>query len=166
MIVALMALWGRLSNWPWEIYHLNCGFSNGSPARRLQICMYVSSARFWISCVPCGHITDDIIVPTGCQYVHWFCERNVPFHLFVSGRTSLQAETKGQLCSKRPLDCSGSCKVRIASSYCLKYATCELPSPTLHKRKAIQTTLHIMPVNGNSSFRILYPLGKCEEGSL
>ena len=95
--------------------------------------MYGSSTRCWMSCVPCGRITDDIIVPGGCQYVHWFCARNDPFHLFYSGGMSLQTETKGHLCSEGPVECGGRCKVRIASSYCLKYRTYELPSLTLHK---------------------------------
>ena len=31
----------------------------------------------------CGHITDDIIMPDGCHYVHWFSARDIPFHLSI-----------------------------------------------------------------------------------
>ena len=75
-------------------------------------------------------------------------------------------EAKGQLCSEGPLECGGRCEFRIASSYCLKYQTCELPSPTLHQRKIVQLTLNVMSANGNSSLRVPCPLGMCGEGSL
>ena len=119
-----------------------------------------------ISCVPCKHVTDHIIVPDDYQYVHWFCARNVPFHLFDGGVMSLRMEAKGQLCSEGTLECCGCCEVRISSSYCLKYQTCELPSPTLRPRKTIQPILNVMSANGNSSLRIPCPLGKYGEGSL
>ena len=75
-------------------------------------------------------------------------------------------EAKGQMCSEGPLECGGCCEVRTAGSYCLKYSTCELPSPTLCQRKTIQPTLNVMSANGNSSLRILCPLGKRGEGLL
>ena len=71
--------------------------------------------------MPCSHIIDDIIVPDGFQYVHWFCARNVLFHLFDGSGTSLRTETKGQLCSEGPLECGGRFEVRIAGSYCIEY---------------------------------------------
>ena len=116
--------------------------------------------------MPCKHITNDIIVPDGCQYVHWLCARNVLFHLFDGGGTSLRTEAKGQLCSEGPLECAGRCEVRIAGSYYLKYRTCKLPSPTLRQRRTVQPTLNIMSANGNSSLRVPCPLGNCGEGSL
>ena len=116
--------------------------------------------------MPCKHIADDIIVTDGFQYVHWFCARNVPFHLFDGGGTSLRMETKGQLCSEGPLEFGGHCEVRIAGSYYLKHRTYELPSPTLRQRKTVQPTLNVMLANGNSSLRVPCPLGKCGEGSL
>ena len=73
--------------------------------------MYVCNARCSISCVPCGHITDDIIVPNGYQYIHWFCARNVPFHLFDGGKLSLRVETKGQSYSEGPLEYGGRYEV-------------------------------------------------------
>ena len=75
-------------------------------------------------------------------------------------------EAKLQLRSEGPLECCGRCKVRISSSYCLKYRTCELPSPTLHPRKTVQPTLNVMSANENSSLRVPCPLNKCGEGSL
>ena len=164
--VVLMEFWRRISKWPWAVYGLNCGFSNGNLAGRLQTCMYVSNTRCWISCVPCKHITNDIIVPDDCQYVRWFRARNVPFHFFDGGGTSLGMEAKGHLCSDGPLERCERCKVRISGSYCLKYRTCELPSPTLRPRKTVQPTLNVMSANGNSSLRVPYPLCKCREGSL
>ena len=128
--------------------------------------MYVSSTRCWISCVLCKHITNDIIVPDGCQYVHWFCARNAPFHLFGGGGTSLRTETKGQLCNEGPLECGGSWRVRIAGSYCLKCRICKLPSLTWRESKTVQPTLNVMSANGSSSLRVTCPLGKCGEGSL
>ena len=83
-------------------------------------------------------------MPDDCQYVHWFCARNVPFHLFDGARTSLRMEAKVQLCSEGPLECNGRCKVCISSSYCLKYRTCELPSPTLRPCKTVQLTLNVI----------------------
>ena len=128
--------------------------------------MYVSNTRCWSFCVPCKHITNDIIVPDDCQYVRWFQARNVPFHLFYGGGTSLRMETKGQLCSEGPLECGGRCEVRISGSYCLKYRTCELPSLTLGPRKTVQPTLNVMSANRNSSLRVPCPFGECGEGSL
>ena len=128
--------------------------------------MYVSSARCWISCVPCGHINDNTIVPDGCQYIHWYCARNAPFYLFDYGGTSLRTDTKVQMCSGGPLECSGRCKVHIASSYCLQYRTGELPSLTAHECKNVHPTLNVMSGNGDSSLCIPCPLGKCGEGSL
>ena len=75
-------------------------------------------------------------------------------------------EAKGQLCSKGPLECCGRCEVYISGSYCLKYLTCELPSPTLRPHKTVQPTLNVMSVDGNSSLRIPCPLGNYGEGSL
>ena len=166
LVVVLMEFWGRLSKWSWALYGLNCGFSNGTLAGRLQACMYVSNTRCWISCVPCKHITNDIIVPDDCQYVRWFQARNIPFHLFDGGGTSLWMEAKGQLCSEGPLECCGRCEVRIHGSYCLKCRTYELPSPTLRRCKTVQPTLNVMSANGNTSLRVPCPLVKCEEGSL
>ena len=57
-------------------------------------------------------------------------------------------------------------KFVIFGPYCLKYRTCELPSPTLRPCKTVQPTLNVMSANGNSSLHIPYPLGKCGEGSL
>ena len=91
--------------------------------------------------MPCKHITNDIIVPDGCQYVHSFWARNVPFHLFDGGGTPLRTETKGQLCSEGPLECGGRCEACIASSYCIKYGTCELPPQTLRQCKNPLTDL-------------------------
>ena len=116
--------------------------------------------------MPCNHITNDIIVPDSNQYVRWFCARNVPFHLFDGGGTSLQMKTKDQLCSEGPLECVRCCEVRIASLYYLKYQTCELPSLTLHQCKTAQPTLNIMSAKEKSSLHISCPLGKCGEGSL
>ena len=164
--VVLMGLWERLSKWPWVVYGPNRGFSNSTLAGRLLTCMYMSNTRCWSFCVPCKHITNDIIVPDGCHYVHWLWARNVPFHLFDGGGTSLQIEAKDQLCSEGPLECIGRCEVRISGSYYLKYRTCELPSLTLRLRKTVQPTLNIMSANGNSSLRIPCPFGECGEGSL
>ena len=47
--------------------------------------MYVSSARCWISCVSCGHSTDDITFPDDCQYVTLVVVMCVP-----SGRPAQQ----------------------------------------------------------------------------
>ena len=82
--------------------------------------MYVSNTRCWISCVPCKHITNDIIVLDDYQYVRWFRARNVPFHLFDGGGTYIRMEIKGQLCSEGPLECYKHCEVRISGSYYLK----------------------------------------------
>ena len=128
--------------------------------------MYISNTRCWISYVPCKHISNDIIVSDDCQYVRWFRARNVPFHLFDGDGTSLRMEAKGQLCSEGPLDCCGRCKVHMSGSYCLKYRTCELPSPTLRPRKTVQPTLNIISANGNRYLRMPFPLGNCGEGSL
>ena len=128
--------------------------------------MYVFSVRWLVSYVLCNHIIDDIIVPNGHQHVHWFCVRNVPFHLFDGGKTSLQAKTKGHLCSEGALECCGCCEVYIVSLYKLKYWTSKLPSLPLHERKTFQMTLHVISANENSSLHILCPLGKCGEGSL
>ena len=75
-------------------------------------------------------------------------------------------ETKGQLCSKGPLECGGRCEVHVVGSYYLKYRTCELPSLTLHEHKTVQPTLSVMSANRNSSLHVPYPLCKCREGSL
>ena len=128
--------------------------------------MYVSSTRCWISCVLCKHITNDIIMPDGCQYVHWLCARNAPFHLLDGGETSLQIETKGQLCNEGSLKCGGRCRVRIAGSYRLKCRICKLRSFTLCESKTVQPTLHVISANGSSSLRVSCPLGKCGKGSL
>ena len=128
--------------------------------------MYVSSTRFWISCVPCKHITDDIIMPDGCQYVHWLYARSVLFHLVDGGETSLRTETRGQLCSEGPLECGGRCRVRITGSYCLRCRICKLPSFTLRESETVQPTLNVMSANGRNSLRVSCPLGECGEGSL
>ena len=128
--------------------------------------MYVSSTRCWISCVPCKHITDDIIMPDGCQYVHWFYARSVLFHLVDGGETSLRTKTRGQLCSEGPLECGGRCRVRIAGSYCQKCRICKLPSLMLRESETVQPTLNVMSANGSGSLRVACPLGECGEGSL
>ena len=128
--------------------------------------MYVSSTRCWISCVPCKHITGDIIMPDGCQYVHWFYARSVLFHLVDGGETSLRTEKRGQLCSEGPLECGGRCRVRIAGSYCQKCRICKLPSLMLRESETVQPTLNVMSANGRSSLRVSCPLGECGEGSL
>ena len=74
-------------------------------------------------------------------------------------------ETKGQPRNEGPLECGGRCEVHIAVSYCLKYRTCELSSPTLRQRKTVQPTLNIMSATRNSSLRVPRPLGKRGEGS-
>ena len=107
--------------------------------------------EMWSFCVPCKHITNDIIVPDGCQYVHWLCARNVPFHLFDGDGPSPRRKAKNQLSSEGPLECVGRCEVRISGSYYLKYRTCELPSLTLRSRKTIQPILNAMSANRNSS---------------
>ena len=128
--------------------------------------MSVSSTRCWISCVPCKHITDDIIMPDGCQYVHWFYVRSVLFHLVDGGETSLRTKTRGHLCSEGPLECGGRCRVRTAGSYCLKCPICKLPSLMLRESETVQPTLNVMSANGRSSLRVSCPLGECGEGSL
>ena len=128
--------------------------------------MYVSNTRCWISCVPCKDITDDIIMPDGCQYVHWFYARSVPFHIVDGGETSLRTEKKGQSCCERPLECGGRCQVRIAGSYCQKCRICKLPSLMLRESKTVQPTLNVMSANGSGSLRVACPLGECGEGSL
>ena len=128
--------------------------------------MYMSTTRFWISCVPCKHITNDIIMPDGCQYVHWFYARSVLFHFVDGGKTSLRTETRGQLCNEGPLECGGRCRVRIAGSYCLRCRICKLPSLTLRESETVQQTLNVMSANGRNSLRVSCPLGECGEGSL
>lgn len=112
-----MESWACLSKRPWIIYCLDFRFSNRTPTKRLYKCMYVSSARCWIFCVPCGHITNNIIVPSGCYYIHKFCTRKVSFHPFNTGRTSLRMEIKDQSCCEGLPECGGHCKVYTASSY-------------------------------------------------
>ena len=116
--------------------------------------------------MPCSQFTDDIIMPDGCQYVHWLYARSVPFHLVDRAETFLRTETRGQLCSEGPLECGGRCRVRIAGLYCLKCRICKLPSLTLCESKTVQPALNVMSANGSSSLLVTCPLGKCEEGSL
>ena len=61
-------------------------------------------------------ITDEIIMPDGCHYVHWFYARSVLFHLVDGGETSLRTKTRGQLCSEGPLECGGRCQVRTVQN--------------------------------------------------
>ena len=105
-------------------------------------------------------------MPEGWRYVHWFCARNVPFHLVDGGRPFLRTVTRGHLCSEGPLEHGGRCGVRIAGSYCLKYRTREFPSLTLRQSKTVQSTLNVMSMNGSNSLRVPCPLGECGEGSL
>ena len=126
----------------------------------------MSSMRCWISCVPYKQFTDDIIMPDGCQYVHWFYMRSVPFHLVDGGETSLRTEKRGQLCSEGTLKYGRRCRVHMAGSYYLKYRICKLPSLTLCESKTVQLTLNVMSTNGICSLHVSCPLSKCGEGSL
>ena len=75
-------------------------------------------------------------------------------------------EAKGQLCSEGTPRVWWTLRSSYICSYCLKYQTCELPSPTLRQLKTVQPTFSVMSANGNSSLRVPCPLGKCGEGSL